>query len=145
MAERVLVVAADSVVITDSISFLFMIHSGLPGSMRGLTNTFGHLYLRDKGPNEINISRFIRREPNPIGPDGFGRWECNLSSGGRFVFGMNTEEDKQEEKGLQSLLCEMPDCTVLIEKSILDQVQKACTAAQVELILHEYSGTLTTS
>lgn len=138
------VVAADSVVDTGKISYIFMINSDMPRDF-GNSKLYGNLYLREKAPNEVNPFRLARGEPGAIGPDGFKRWTCHLGDSYGQKFFASADEDKINEEGLQQILKDLPDGILLVEKNLLERIQAACTFMGIELHVHSYDGTLATS
>ena len=146
MAKKLYVITATSIKETGSQSYIFMIDSDAPyyKEYGDISHLWGMVKLREKGENEVNPWKLARGEPGAIGPDGIKKWQIFVGNAdGQQFFG--SVEESPDEKGLQRLLAEIPDCTISMLREHFDRFQKACEAAGIKLGFFHFAGELATS
>lgn len=143
MAKRIFVVTVEGVRETGVLSCMFVVRSDAPSAARA-TGHWGFIKLEPKDTDEVDMFKLVRREPNAIGPDGVLRWRVFCGAGGLQKFYGTVEAAPPDEKGLQSLLKEAPDCTLLMERTIFSRFEAACIIAGIEIEVFHFPGELIT-
>ncbi|MFA6296490.1 MAG: hypothetical protein WC663_03990 [Patescibacteria group bacterium] len=146
-AQRLCVITGTKVVNTGEISFKYLHESGAKHTMISeFFGHYGHVYLREKGENEVDPFKLARGEEGAIGPNGILKWDIVVvKSGHGIVMQGHVDEMLPDERGLMELLKDVPKCTLLMQRDIFDRFENACQMMGIELEVHHFDGELRTS
>lgn len=121
VADKLYVVTAEKLEFTGRLSFVFMLHSGMPTEWRSLRLPWAILVTEEEDDHAF----------------------VNVFRDGKMVFGWGgyiTECDRIIE-----LIQEMPNAIILMSSDMFNIIKTNCAVVGVELFRHHYQGTLKTS